>query len=83
MTVGFRWGGLSLSTVTPRTGDNAWAEKAQDLDNPELELDGEKAKVAHDQLGDVKELLSTIDEHFNDLDAEHKAEHVIKPEDGI
>ncbi len=83
-TLSFRWGGLNFLALNPRSNDNRWAEREGFLSStPLVELDPAVVPLALTDLGDPMPLIAEAEERYQELDEEHRAEHVLSPEDGL
>jgi hypothetical protein len=81
VTVGFRWGGASLTVLSERTDKDAWKERKTyetDLDNKQL--DSARLSGLVQDLGDTKQILGDIDgvvNGFNDADSKKARQLVV------
>ncbi len=82
-TISLRWGGVSFLALNPRSRDDRLSHLSEYLQQaPLVEMDPARVPVARRELGDTGPFLRTIDRYADGLDAEHREEHVIRPDDG-
>lgn len=83
-TISLRWGGVSFLALNPRSNDQRWSQKEKFLSTtPRVQMDPSKTALASQQLGDPTSVLQNADAYVAKLDEAHRAEHLIRAEDGI
>lgn len=83
-TISLRWGGVSFLALNPRSRDERWSHKDEYLAaTPHVQMDPSKVTLASERLGDPTKVLKTADAYSDRLDEAHRAEHLVRAEDGI
>ena len=82
LSASMRWGGIGLTVIKPTDAEGWPTRKTYETDLATVELDSSQLAGLNEDLGDKKEITSTIDEVVASFDADEKKARTLNGADG-